>query len=92
MVIGNYNKIDETAYFVVGNGDTAQLNWFTYDNTRPGSRNCFTVGNDGTEDYITIGSIKLTENVLSRLITFINAIDNSEDFEPESGDPQHDNK
>lgn len=66
MVIGKYNEIDENAYFVVGDGDITQVNWYEGD-LRKGSRNCFTVGNDGTEDYITLGLEKLTATELNKI-------------------------
>jgi hypothetical protein len=78
MVVGKYNAVDETAYLVVGDGDTAQLDWPNFDDTRPGSRNCFTVGNDGTEDYITLGDIKLTKSKLERLLALLD-LPNAED-------------
>jgi hypothetical protein len=78
MVIGKYNKIDENAYFVVGDGDTSQLDWYNSYNPRQGSRNCFTVGNDGTEDYITLGDIKLTKSKLERLLALLD-LTNAED-------------
>lgn len=52
-VVGKYNTEDDTATFVVGTGKA--------NNTR---NNAFTAGNDGTNDYITIGEEKLTEGEL----------------------------
>lgn len=73
MAIGRYNAVDENAYFVIGNGDTTRLDW--WDPTRPGSRNCFTVGNDGTNDYITVGNTKITEAQLIKILNLIETIE-----------------
>ena len=49
-VVGSYNALDNTAKFVVGVG------------TEGNRANAFTAGNDGTNDYITVGTEKLTES------------------------------
>jgi hypothetical protein len=57
-VIGKYNKEDNKALFVVGVGTgDADAN----------RANAFTVGNDGTDDYITVGEEKLTESELKSI-------------------------
>ena len=66
-VVGKYNAEDNTSLFVVGVGTGA-------DTTQ--RMNAFTTGNDGTEDYITIGETKLTETQLKKVIEFINRIEN----------------
>jgi hypothetical protein len=54
-VVGKYNAEDNTAMFIVGVGT-------------PGTKaNAFTAGNDGTDDYITIGEEKLTESELKSI-------------------------
>lgn len=65
-VVGMYNKDDPTAKFIVGAG---------YSDNR---HNAFTAGNDGTEDYITLGDIKLTKSKLERLLALLD-LSNAED-------------
>jgi hypothetical protein len=57
-VVGKYNAEDSQALFIVGSGTGDAANK---------RANAFTVGNDGIDDYITIGNIKITETQLSKL-------------------------
>lgn len=57
-VVGKYNAEDNTSLFIVGSG--------TGDATNKRA-NAFTAGNDGTDDYITVGAEKLTESELKSI-------------------------
>lgn len=59
-VVGEYNDDrDDVAKFVVGVGSATNR------------QNAFTTGNDGTNDYITIGDTKITERQLQSLLSLI---------------------
>lgn len=65
-VIGAYNSDVPNAKLIVGAGSSSRR------------ANCFATGNNGTEDYITIGETTLTETQLKKIIEFINRIENIE--------------
>ena len=63
-VVGRGNVSDPDAMFVVGAADFDEEQW-----QMGNHRNSFTTGFDGTESYVTVGGVKLTESKLLYLIS-----------------------
>ena len=66
--VGKYNDASGFASNMNNNGDFFQVGVGTANNARA---NCFTTGNDGTDDYIKVGDTKLTEAQLQALIALL---------------------
>jgi hypothetical protein len=62
--IGKYNTDESTALFIVGAG--------TSNDDR---KNAFTTGHDESNYYLKVGSTKLTETQLKKILNFIDSIE-----------------